>query len=174
MNILKNVRLRAAAKSLADVEIDESVWKPDFDIVDRYQCLGDELIKFGLLSFAGFGFLIQEILPKGKPLPETCTTLMLIASLLIVGCVILALFHRFNSTECLYCQILIMRSLKRLENKHWSEIEIKQEKIFIEVTRVNQRKVSFSAHCCLVGSAISFAIGLLFTLFVFHNVLVRG
>lgn len=171
MSIYKNVRLRTAAKSLLDVDIPESAWKADFDIVDRYQCLGNELMRIALLGLAGFGFLIKEILPKDKPLAESCSLLMLIASLFIIACIACVLFHRFKSTECLYCQILIMRSLKRLENNHWNEVEIKQEKVFIESTRVNQRQDSFLAHCSLIAAAVCFVIALLFIMIVFHNVL---
>jgi len=171
MSIFKNVRLRVAAKSLKDVDIPDSTWKADFDIVDRYQCLGNELMRIGLLGLAGFGFLIKEILPKGRPLTSTCSNFMLLASLLIVFCIVLILFHRFKSTNCLYCQILIMRSLKRLENSHWNEIEIEKEKDFIEKTRKIQRRVSMAAHCSLIIAAIFFAVGLLLIMLVFHNAL---
>ena len=98
MDIIESVRLRTPAKSLSDVEIPDSSWKPDFDIVDRYQSFASELMRIALLGIAVYGFLLKEVYMREKnPLPMTEE----IANCLWIGSVSLGislaqvLTHRF-------------------------------------------------------------------------------
>ncbi len=61
MDMLKNIKLRPAAKTMSDVEVPDASWKPDFDFADRYQSFANELMRIALLGIAGHGFLIKEV-----------------------------------------------------------------------------------------------------------------
>lgn len=166
----KIVKNRVAAKSLADINIPDEVWKPDFDIVDRYQSFANELMRIDLLAIGGFGFLIKDVvLEKSNKLTSTCVYIMVVALICIVLSLAAVLCHRFFSTSCLYYQVLIMRSLKRLENAHWSETEIHDEKVFLAQARKNQTKQSAFSHLILMIAAISFIISLVLVMLVFYK-----
>jgi hypothetical protein len=166
----KIVKTRVAAKLIADVEIPEEVWKPDFDIVDRYQSFANELMRIDLLAIGGFGFLIKDIvLEKSSKLTFTCISMMIIALVCIILSLAAVLCHRFLSTSCLFYQVIIMRSLKRTENPHWSEDEINTEKIFLAKARKNQTLVSTLSRQILMTAVVTFIMSLILVMIVFYK-----
>lgn len=171
MNITNTVNLRTGAKSLKDVEIPDASWKPDFDLADRYQCFANELMRIALLGIAGYGFLIKELCGKGNRMESGLANCLWIGAVCLCLSLTLVLAHRFLSTSCLYCQILIMRSLKRLDNSHWTEVEKDNERKFLDNTRNAQKKKSKFSHFVLVSAATFFATGFIFVIAVFHNLL---
>ncbi|MEO6550720.1 MAG: hypothetical protein ABIN94_22130 [Ferruginibacter sp.] len=172
MGMLKNIKNRPGAKSLSDVEIFDSTWKPDFDIVDRYQSFANELMRIALLGIAGYGFLIKEVYmidPKFYPTLKETADYFWMGSVALGISLSLVLAHRFFSTSCLFYQIMIMRSLKRLDNPHWSIEEKESERHFLKNARDIQRTKSRTSHYILVSAATFFAIGFLFIIFVFYK-----
>jgi hypothetical protein len=143
MGLLREIKHRKPARLLSDLDVPETVWKADFDIADRYQGFANEIMRIALLGIGGYGFLIKEMLTSSDSL---CQTLIRTNKLYVsMGAVslglslILVLSHRFYSTVCLYYQLLIVRSLKRLENSQWSEEEKQTEEKFLKHTRDSQR-----------------------------------
>jgi hypothetical protein len=174
MGIYNNVKNRLAAKALSDVEIQDSTWKPDFDLVDRYQSFANELMRIALLGIAGYGFLIKEICLKNDkymPMLADFKYHICIGIIFLILSLALILTHRFLSTSCLYRQILIMRSLKRLENGNWSEEEKKDERLFLKTTREGQRKASYRSDITLKIASVFFGLGFVFVLIVFYDFL---
>jgi hypothetical protein len=53
---------RLAAKSLADYEVDESAYKPDFEITSRFQTFATELERLSLLGIGAYGFLLTTVM----------------------------------------------------------------------------------------------------------------
>src|SRR5688572_13754073 len=101
------------------------------------------MMRIALLGLAGYGFLISQVCmkdPKLYPILKELTHYLWIGALFLGLSLSLVLAHRFLSTSCLYHQILIMRSLKRLDNSHWSEREKEKEKLFLKTARDVQRK----------------------------------
>ena len=102
---------RPPVKSLQDIELDEQIWKPDFDIISRYQSFETEIIRLCLLGIAGYGFIISQIkmdnmLPIFESLKHQKPLLMI--GLLALGfSLALALTHRFMSTQCLFLPLLV-------------------------------------------------------------------
>jgi hypothetical protein len=47
------------AQSIADLELDEKVYKPDFEITAKYQAFSKELSRIALLGLGVYGFLIK-------------------------------------------------------------------------------------------------------------------
>ena len=172
MNIEQSIRQRLGARAISDVEISDTLWKPDFDIADRYQNFANELMRIALLGIAAYGFLIKEVYMKdvvfqARIIEDIRYFIMGSAALGIS--LSLALAHRFLSTSCLYYQVLIMRSLKRLENAHWTNDEKEREKIFLADMRIAQRRKSRLGHIILISSSIFFAVGFLFAIFTFYT-----
>lgn len=168
--MLEAIKSRPPAKLLKDVDIPDESWKPDFDVVDRYQSLANEIMRVSLLGIAGYGFLIKECCMKDDNLKQTlhAYSFILITGIILLGLsLVCVLFYRFYSTDCLYHQILIMRSLKRLENKHWNADEKDQEKIFLAKARKTQTIISIRSHSWLVRAATLFALGLIAVIVVF-------
>jgi hypothetical protein len=168
----KNIRSRQPAKHLSDVDIPDASWKPDFDITDRYQSYANELMRLSILGIAGYGFLIKEIYMSPN---RHIFNLRNQENYLLFGAIFLGLSlsfvlaHRFYSTQCLYYQIVIMRSLKRLGNHHWTDEEKKTEEHFLKKFRKTQTKLSLISHYIIYCSAIFFALGFLFVFIVFYG-----
>jgi hypothetical protein len=57
------------AKTIADLELDEKVYKPDFEITSKYQAFSKEIVRIFLLGLAVYGFLIK--LASEQKLPVT-------------------------------------------------------------------------------------------------------
>jgi hypothetical protein len=174
MRVYNSVKNRAAAKSLLDVEIEDNTWKPDFDLADRYQSFANELMRIALLGIAGYGFLIKEICMKNDKYIFMLANFRLhicIGVVFLIIALALILSHRFLSTSCLYRQILIMRSLKRLENGNWNEEEKSIERKFLAETREGQRKVSYNSDIILKFACVFFSLGFLFVVIVFYDFL---
>ena len=172
MDLIKSVKLRTAAKSIADVEIPDASWKPDFDIADRYQNFANELMRIALLGIAAYGFLIKEAYMKDPvhyPMSKEIANYLCLGSIALCISLILVLIHRFFSTACLYHQILIMRSLKRLENPHWTIEEKEQEKNFLAQARKYQMDKSRASYFILISASIFFALGFLFIIIIFYK-----
>ena len=175
MGLLREIKRRKPARLLSDLDVPETVWKADFDIADRYQGFANEIMRIALLGIGGYGFLIKELLTSSNGL---CQTLIRGNKIYVsMGAVslglsfILVLSHRFYSAVCLYYQLLIVRSLKRLENSQWSEEEKQTEQRFLKHTRDSQRYRAILSRRLLIGSAIFFGAGFLFVIVVFLRML---
>ncbi|MFM9948404.1 MAG: hypothetical protein ACKV1O_10740 [Saprospiraceae bacterium] len=172
MKIIREIKKRTGARKLLDVEIPDSSWKPDFDIVDRYQSIANEMMRISLLGIAGYGFLIKEICmkdPKFYSLLHVLKSTVGIGSVCLLVCLAFSLAHRFFSTSCLYYQVQIMRGLKRLANNHWSEDEKAEELKFIGNVRRKQQEISNASHLILIVTSISFVLGFLFIILSFYD-----
>ncbi|HVU94840.1 MAG TPA: hypothetical protein VHE34_06425 [Puia sp.] len=170
MNFLKTVRLRKPARQLADMDVPDTVWKQDFDIADRYQAFANEILRISLLGIAGHVFLIREVLTSNH---RSCHTLLRenklpigAAAVSLVLAAALVLAHRFFSTACLYHQVLIVRSLKRIGSPNWTEAEKTIEKAFLGQTRKEQQDDHRISRLLLISSALLFATGFACVIFV--------
>jgi hypothetical protein len=175
MQFLKAVRLRKPAIQLADIDVPDTVWQQDFDLVDRYQAFANELMRIALLGIGGYGFLIKEmltgdnkichlLLSENKIYVSAGAICLMISLSLVLG-------HRFSSTACLYHQILIVRSLKRLGNPGWTDDEKKEENRFLKRTRSAQQTNAIISRGILIGSAFFFGVGFLCVIIVFLHAL---
>jgi hypothetical protein len=175
MSAINKLPTRPGGKFLKDIELDEKMWKPDFDIVSRYQSFETEIIRLSLLGIAGYGFLISQIeMPDRRQMFQTLKEQkgVLLFGLITLGLSLtIALAHRFLSTSCLFHQINILRGLKRLENEHWTEEEKNDERKRIEITRLIQRRTSRTCHYSLMVAAGLLGIGLIMVVIAFYNVL---
>src|ERR1039457_4288774 len=95
-----------AAKTIADLELDETMYKPDFEITEKFQGFSKELVRISLLGLGVYGFLIKlgteekgtaqkflMALQQHKFLAGTGVA----AFALCAGC---ALFHGYETARC--------------------------------------------------------------------------
>jgi hypothetical protein len=108
------------AKSLKDIELDEDMYKPDFEVSARFDGLARELERLALLGIGAYGFFItksevspSDLLAHHLVLP----TIGLIALGLSAGCALLC--SHWNS-KCLKLQVDILRLVGRLESGRWN------------------------------------------------------
>jgi hypothetical protein len=173
MDVLKNVKLRQAAKSISDVDTPDASWKSDVDIVDRYQSFASELMRISLIGIAVYGFVIEKMHSQEESIEAVVPMLtkhIWGADFLSVS-LVLILAHRFLSSTCLYYQLLIMRSLKRLENAHWSLEEKNGEEVFLKGVRDAQRVKSRISHVVLMAASVHFALGVITIFHMFSQCL---
>jgi hypothetical protein len=103
-----------AARSLDDVTLDPDAYAADLAVNERAQTFAAEIVRLGLLAIGGIGFLLAH--PVGGPqAPLRPAWLLWIALLCLAGAVGLALLHRYFSTDCIVCQVAILRLIKRIE-----------------------------------------------------------
>jgi hypothetical protein len=168
MSIYRILKNRVPAKSLDDVDIPDSSWKPDFNVADRYQNFANELMRVTLLVMVGYGFLIKEIVGNTKyKSTELMFPCLCVGGFFLAVSLCLVLAHRFFSTDCLYYQVIIMRSLKRLESDNWTSTEKQAERGYIKESRQNQIKYSRKCFHILMCSTASFALGIIFVFTTF-------
>jgi hypothetical protein len=129
------------ARALRDISLNEDAYTPDFQIADKYQSYGTELVRLSLLGIAAYGFLMTDLAPaeSGKDVVQAVRHSM---PLLVIGLLCLALStatalaHRFFSTDCLTHQVTILRLLKRLEDLRWSnEADVLAKRLQVERSR---------------------------------------
>jgi hypothetical protein len=115
------------SKSIDDIDLPETVWKPDFELGSRFQNICKELIKLSLLGITAYGFLIREIVLHGDNISMSIQALLARKGLMITAVVALgvsagaALWAVKQNADCLEAQITIMRLLKRRHSHHWDE-----------------------------------------------------
>lgn len=174
---------RPAVKKLSDISLSADDYSPDFEIAERYTSFSGEIITLSLLGIGGFGFIIANIIMK---VPETGNGFSTVLSafhstiwILIAGTLFLTLalafglYHRFSSANCLYDQILILRSLRRLENVHWTDKEKEEEKKFLQIARQQQRREARLYHNILMWSGIFLFTGFAFMAAEFLIILIH-
>lgn len=178
---------RPPAKKLSDVELSENIYKPDFQIGDKYSDYSTEIIRLSLLGLAGYGFLISNILIKileasskngttegtlKLPILPIYHFIISIVGVLSLGVSLgLSLYHRFNVTSCLYDQILISRSLSRLQNSHWTDEEKEKEKEVLAIVRKCQSIDARRYEKILFWSGLFLFIGFFCVVIIFFLVL---
>jgi hypothetical protein len=108
---------RPLGKYLSSLE--ESSYKIDLEVVDRYQSFSAELLRLALLGIAGYGFLLSQIVFKSTGATPFLESLKGNTGWLVLGLVALgfavasALGHRYYSTECITHYARLLRLLKQ-------------------------------------------------------------
>ena len=88
-------------------KIEESMYKSELDIFDRWQSFSVELLRLSLLGIAIFGFLYQQVFADFDPVKKPNVPIGLIKSLskvsvaLFAASTVCALLYRYGSTEAM-------------------------------------------------------------------------
>jgi hypothetical protein len=130
------------AQSIADLELDEKVYKPDFEITAKYQAFSKELGRIALLGLGVYGFLIKMATDQPSIEREYLAVIREHRYLAVSGVAAFAvspacaLMHGFLATKCLGHQLVISRYFGRLEGCRWPE---RDKTLFRQVIQYQQK-----------------------------------
>ncbi|HEV7507824.1 MAG TPA: hypothetical protein VGS07_23270 [Thermoanaerobaculia bacterium] len=157
---MSTAKRSSAVSRLADVKLEKEAYEADLQVNDRAQVFVTEIVRLGLLAIGGTGFLIKA--HEGRLGPDW----LLLSSLVLFGIAIgTALFHRYFSTDCIVCQIAILRLIMRLERTDLDEDTQQTLKKQLGSRRDRQerdmyycRRLTLCAAIALAGGALCLAI----------------
>jgi hypothetical protein len=92
-------------KRAVEYEIDEKLYRPDLEVLGKYQEFSSEILRLALVLFAGYGFLIKEIVLHTGEHGTFFGRMAATKGLLIIGLVAIgfavggSLGHRYFSTD---------------------------------------------------------------------------
>lgn len=142
-------------KSLSRVQIDEDLYKADFEITDRYQAFSTELLRLSLAGIAVFGFIYDRILTRLTTNQSVIPGFLSIKSLfglsilLFAISTIFAIAHRFLSSDSMAYQISYLRLGKRIEELNQEQLSV--EELSLEKLRLIQEKKAWHWRLKLCG-----------------------
>ena len=151
------------AKTIADLQLDENVYKPDFQITDKFQAFSKELARISLLGLGAYGFLIK--LAADKPGSEFLLALQKNRWLALCGVASFALsaacalLHGFMSTQCLGHQLVISRYFGRLEGNRWDDRHKEDFRAEIKRQQKEQRAILIKGNHCLLVATVALIAG---------------
>ncbi|OHT43970.1 hypothetical protein [Flavobacterium tructae] len=98
-------------KYLSNIPINEDNYKVDFIILEKYQSFSSEILRLSLLGLTIYGFLITNVIFKItdvdkknfifiKPFSGN-KLLLLLGAVILILTALLALSHRYFSTDCM-------------------------------------------------------------------------
>jgi hypothetical protein len=166
------------ARTLADLELEDKVYKADFEISSRFQSLSKELVRISLLGLGVYGFLL-------KLATDTASSGVYLLALqkdkyVVLGgtvsfaiCAAGALLHSFLSNQCLGHQLVISRYFGRLEGNRWDERQKEHFREEIRRQQKSQRTVLIFGNRCLLLATLALICGAVLTavcsgLMLFH------
>jgi hypothetical protein len=156
------------AKSLKDIELDEDLYKPDFEVAARFDGLAKELERLALLGIGVYGFFItkSEISPSGLLAHHYVLPVVgLIALGISAGC---ALVCSHGNSMCLKLQLDILRLLGRLESDRWAtpnERDINRQDL--DFNRAVQKRMLTQGKVLMGVAVFSLIVGAAATVFCF-------
>ena len=149
------------AQAIADLELDERVYAPDFEITARYQSFSKELVRISLLGLGVYGFLIKTA--ADEPGSEHMFLRALrnhpvVAAVGIIAfatCAACGLIHGFLATRCLGYQLVISRYLTRLEGSRWTEAAKVSFRDVIKERQIDQEAILRLGNSFLLAATIA-------------------
>lgn len=138
-------------KYLSTIPIQEDNYKVDFIILEKYQSFSSEILRLSLLGLTIYGFLITNVIFKITdsqkkyiligPFSDN-KLLLFVGAILLILTALLALGHRYFSTDCMTHFIRGFRLRQRL-----NELENQEKKEDLEIIRIKE---------CIKNEEISF------------------
>jgi len=129
------------ARTIADLDLEDRSYKPDFEITARYQAFSKELVRISLLGLGVYGVLIKMTTDEhGSRFLAALREHRVLAGAGVVAfavCAGCALFHGFLATKCLGHQLVIARYFGRRQGERWSE---RYHRLFLSIIRQQQRR----------------------------------
>lgn len=133
-------------KYLSGIPLDEDYYKVDFAILDKYQMFSSELLRLSLLGLAIFGFFIANVIFKAvdqstyiflKPFISN-KPLFILGAISLLLSALLALGHRYFSTDCMTHFVRRFRLRKRLAELTEKDAEVTDENSAL-ITRIEEQ-----------------------------------
>jgi|HubBroStandDraft_6_1064221.scaffolds.fasta_scaffold56074_3 hypothetical protein len=156
------------ARSIADLELEDKVYRPDFEISSKFQALSKELVRISLLGLGVYGFLLK--LATDTPSGGVYLRALQKDKYIVLGgtvafaiCAAGGLLHSFLSNQCLGHQLVISRYFGRLEGNRWDERQKEHFREEIRRQQKSQRSVLIFGNSCLLLATIALICGAVLT-----------
>lgn len=177
--------IKLPSKSLKDIDLDEQLYKADFELSGRYDTLATELERLALLGIGAYGFFISKagmdkVTEPNNPIlgfaeHPVFPSLGVLAFALSAAC---ALYCSYLNSRCLKLQLDILRLLQRGESDRWVEKgERETNAANLAENRVMQGRMLrrggdliFLAVVSLITGATATVVGFVFALFRAHRI----
>jgi hypothetical protein len=135
-------------KYLSGIPLDEDHYKVDFTILDKYQLFSSELLRLSLLGLAIYGFFIGNVIIKTVDGNQYIFLRLFVSNKLIfiLGAVslllsaLLALGHRYFSTDCMTHFVRRFRLRKRIDELAEAGVNTDDERD--EITKLEKKAQS--------------------------------
>lgn len=88
--------------------IDESIFKADFELLDRYIQFSSELLRISLIAMGGYGTLLMS---SFKEIPKM--SILSVSMIAFTICSTLTLFHRYYASDSMAWYISSIRKLQK-------------------------------------------------------------
>jgi hypothetical protein len=155
------------ATTTADLRLDEQVYKPDFEITEKFQSFSKELVRISLLGLGAYGFLIKMAADQGGDRYLEALRIHKVLAVLGVAafaiCASCALLNGFLATKCLAHQLIIARYFGRLDGDRYDEHTKESFRDVIqEHQRAQKRVLRFGNGCLLAATLALIGGGILF------------
>ena len=155
---MKDESRKIAATRIEDFTLEEESYRADLQVNERAQVFATELARLGLLAIGGLGFLL--INSKSGEMRTLGPAWMLWIAMPSLGVAVgTALLHRYFSTDCIVCQIAIVRLVKRLEHMAPTAPERQHLERSLAGRRGRQERDMGWCHRLTLWSAASLALG---------------
>jgi hypothetical protein len=157
------------AKTIADLELDDKVYKPDFEITSKFQGFSKELVRISLLGLGFYGFLIRlasEQRIHATRIQEIVGLCGVGAFAISAGC---GLVHGLMTSQCLGHQLVISRYLGRLEGNRWDEHHKEDFREEIRRQQKEQKIVLIQGNRFLLVATLALIIGALLIAVLFRS-----
>jgi hypothetical protein len=153
------------ARTIADLELEDKVYRPDFEITGKFQAFSQELVRISLLGLGVYGFLIK--LATDEPAPQQRFLHAMQGHKILAGCGVAAfaicaacaLTHGFMATRCLGHQLVISRYFGRLEGDRWDELHKDSFRVEIQRQQREQRTVLMRGNRLLLVATLALIFG---------------
>jgi hypothetical protein len=149
---------RLPSQSIEDFKLAEDCYKPDFEISERFEKFAIEIERLSLLGIGAYGFFLTTFaFDKGHSTPyldqlKSHPLLLGFGVIVFAFAAALALYSTYLSSECLGCQLDIVRMFNRLESHRWKPDEQQVNRDFA-IDRQGAQKRIFRRNQLALGSA---------------------
>jgi hypothetical protein len=153
------------ARTIADLELEDKVYRPDFEITSKFQAFSQELVRISLLGLGVYGFLIKLATDEPSPQQRFLHAIQGHQILAAYGvaafavCAACALMHGFMATRCLGHQLVISRYFGRLEGDRWDELHKESFRVEIQRQQSEQRIVLIRGNRLLLVATFALIFG---------------
>jgi hypothetical protein len=154
-------------KGIADLELDEKVYKPDFEITAKFQAFSKELVRIAFLGIGAYGVLIKMATEDSaskqrfmQSLQQYHHLLFAVAGVVAFAiCAACALFHGLLASKCLAHQLNISRHLGRLESDRWADSDKELSRAYIKRQQTAQKSGLRIGSVLFFTATLSLAVG---------------
>ena len=159
-----------------ELKVDESLYKSDLAVTEKYQAFSSELLRISLIGIAAIGFFYEKLstnilFEKQLLFSITIKEVLIVSLVLLATSSAFALAHRYYSSDCIAYMISTLRytnaaqneSLGKERQSHFMTESKKERKIRNKLFKLCKYFLAISAIAMALGAfgiVVSFSFGI--------------